>query len=305
MKRSRFFPWLILPAALLAIAGCGGTTTVVVTSKTPPPTTTPTVPPVPTVDPALISLCFGPGVDPATVGEVDKVLFLAAIGPLGYPTVRLPPGTPEKPYKLSGTPDNNFTGSFVSGVSVDPFGKSAPYKSSLYLQLCNTSSVSTYTLQGISVKLASFTPLTGTVDAWTPTPCDTTYYQNAPAKVIEEGGCGGAFVDDLSATATFSSATSGTVVTATPTGSHGSLPMADVTGPLTADIALTLPATAGTYAFAIGVQLDGITSSFASSGAGDLYAPISVLWSGQACADPTMSSKIPASPVANYICPIP
>ncbi len=301
MKRARSFLWLAVPLLVVAACGTPATVTVATTATaTTAPTATATTPPAPTVDPTLIASCFGTGVDPATVGQISSVLFTANVGPLAYPLVQLPSGTPAKPYHLSGSASANFPGSF-QGVALDPFGKDAPYKSSLFVQICNTAKAATHTVQAISAKLVSFTPLTGTVDAWTPIPCDTTYYHNTPANVTEEGGCGGAIVDDLNLTGTLSATTVGTIISPV-IGSHGSLPNSLV-GQESADITLTLPATPGTYAFAVGVQVDGMPMVFAGPSAPDVYAPVSHLWSGTACTTPSNLSQIPASPAGDYICP--
>jgi hypothetical protein len=300
MKQMRWMLWLVLPT-MLVVAGCGGTTVTVgnVATATVAPTSTATTPPAPTVDPGLIATCFGPGVDPTTVRQIDSVIFTANIGPLAYPLVQLPSGTPAKPYKLTGAADT-FAGSFLP-VRVDPFGKDTPYHASLFVQICNTASAATHTVQAISAKLVSFTPLAGTVDAWTPTPCDTTYYHNSPAKVVETGGCGGSYVDDLNLTGTLSVTAPGTIIT-TVVGSHGSLPNSLV-GQESADVALTLPATPGTYSFAVGLQIDGMPMAFTGPGTAFVYAPVAHLWSGKACTTSGNLALIPASPAADYICP--
>jgi hypothetical protein len=307
MRSPRRLSICCISAVFLLLIGCGSTsnaaapmpTATVVPTLAPTETPIPTATPAPTVNPATAQACFGKNVDLHSVGQIGTVLFHVDVGVLTYPAVQLPVGIPLKPYRLSGTPWD-FTGSFVAGVKVNPTGK--PYASRLAVSLCTPSST-TAQLQSLRVKLTDFAPYTDALDVWMPIPCATSYYQNTPAKVMEIAGCGGNVPRDLTAKATLSATTSGTVAAAQPDGNVGSFPLT-LKGAQLATIEVTLPTSPGFYSLAVVAQIDGKTATIATPpGVKYLYAPVTHSWGGRACTASAMLAQIPASPVGNYLCP--
>lgn len=263
-------------------------------------TTAPSPTPVPTVDPATLALCF-PDTDAMTVAQSGDILFTLGNGPLGYAQVQLPDSTLPSPYRLQGTIDNNFKGSFVDEQKVNPYGVK---NMSLYLSLCNASKTVPHTFQGASVKIASLTPRTNPLNTWIPLPCDTTYF-TPPSVVTEVGGCGGSIgPTDFSLSGAFGASDS-QGASALAKSDSGPLALSVLpTKSASGLVAMGLPITRGAYTFSISLTIDGIATTFGGMTSPITFDPSPVVWNGAACTNPAMLSLIPTSPIADYICPV-
>jgi hypothetical protein len=257
------------------------------------------VKPAPILTPDQYKQCFGTlgTIDSSIVGQIGDIVFYSTVGRPGmnYPYAVLPEGT-TSPYRLQGQWQDNFTSSFVGWA--DPSGKDHPFGSMLFVQVCNLSTTATHHLTETGALINNFKPYTGSLNAWVPYPCFTSYYINNPAQVVENGGCGGAFVPDVQGTATFPKGSrTGTVVKGKMTG-DGTLAPGQT---ISVGLDVTLPSVPGTYTLVPTLQIDhgNVHSGLTDDVVGTyLYAPVAHLWDGNACT----KQSVPSSPVGNFIC---
>jgi hypothetical protein len=177
--------------------------------------------------------------------------------------------------------------------------------------VCNVSSTVRHTLQGVSVRIRSFTAYTGQLNQWN--------WCHGAVDSQHHGtgsGCGGALVGCVCFFATFpASAGAGDTVTATQTDGTLNRPGdGGVNFPFTLDpgkgmivIANVGPPTApGRYVFDIGVSYDsGSSPVYAPTPTPEvLLAPVAHTWDGPTCLNsPALLAQItPTTPETYYIC---
>jgi hypothetical protein len=165
----------------------------------------------------------------------------------------------------------------------------------------------------ISVRLASFTPHTGSLVAWSL--CNDGTYE-AQAQMASTGGCGGGYSVNEYLHATFAAdAAVGATVTASqsstsPTGPNDpnpfpGLPLSLAPGhSVSVAVVVTVPTAPGTYTFAFGLATGTAAPVYFSTSSPTLFAPITTHWSGQNCTTMAMRAQIPAATQPTYyICP--
>jgi len=304
---------IVTAVALLALAltGCeaaatsptGAASAMLTATPTATPTTTAT--PKPTANTAnLPSGCSSmSGESLSRVGDLDVSQVAKA---LSYPDWTIPQGTPNQPLQIS----SSATGSPAQGaVAVGSHGTTDGY---FTFSVCNLSTSQSYTLQSVSIRVASFTPYSGALSVWSP--CEDGTY-DAQTQSAFNGGCGGGFGTNEYLQATFpSNAGVGASVIAqvlsTSAGPNDpnpfpKLPLSLAPGHSVGMAAtLSLPTTPGTYTFAFGIAVGSASPTYFSTSSPTLYAPITLDWSGQNCTTTAMKSQIPASTQhTQYICP--
>lgn len=259
-------------------------------------------------DASLVARCFGQGVAPNAVARVGDILFAGDVGPIVFPQAQLPDNTPLRPYKLTGDPSKGFPGSFVGNSYVDPMGPGTPFATNFSLLVCNSSLAKSHVLNAVNVRITRLIPHTGDLNAWQPLPCSTSYFSTASG-VVTQGGCGGANVAQLYASADFADqAQVGTVAEARPTDGGATRVTISPGATLAVSIASRLPHHQGAYTFALGVSVDGAAVSYGPPSHPSLYAPITQEWDGVSCQNDAMRAQLPAlgsNPVAYYLCPRP
>src|SRR5262249_1539043 len=99
------------------------------------------------------------------IGDIYLAVYLTG---LAYPSVKLPSGVPLKPFKLAPESDPN------RGLPAQP--KVNPsLDGGLYVTVCNASKSLSHRIDGATVRVESFVPVTGDLNSWQF--CDA-YYQN-------------------------------------------------------------------------------------------------------------------------------
>lgn len=294
----------LITVLAVALAGCGGSTTSARStsaSTVTPRTSTPTVPdgptPWPTVTPDGTPCGNNMGQQPGVV-RVGDLLVAPAFADIGAILYQLPDGTPLQPLKI---PQQSSNGQFP-GWPISTVGAK-----DVYAAVCNASTTTAHRVQGARVKLTSFSPYSGQLNAWD----YCAGYYARPAGVTPLNCDRGAAPTDEMLQATFASNSPvGTIVAATQSGP----PPSDGFGPLPAvlppgiimflHLGLTAPVAQGTYAFAVSVTVDGTQLPFTNA-ALLLLAPIAHTWNAQACTSSGMLAQIPpaTNPPTPYICP--
>lgn len=247
---------------------------------------------------------FGPQSQPLV--QVGNLVVSQATTGLSYPSYQIPQGAGTKPLALSGPMANPNTAAAPVNPSLKGVG-------GFTFMICNASASNTVTVQSVSVRVASFTPFSGSLSAWNP--CQDGSY-NAQSQTMFGGGCGGGLSTNKQLQASLpSGAGVGATATATQvsTGDTGPnqpnpfppLPLALTPGQsVTVTMGLTAPTTPGTYTFALGLAVNTAAPVFFSTSAPAEFAPVAHEWSGQNCATSTMQAQIPsATQPTYYICP--
>jgi hypothetical protein len=311
--------WVGAILAGMLLVGCGSpaaTQSTVRSSNTatavPPPTPTATqaATPLPTADPAQAAAAcrWNQGLSSGAVHVGDLFISRISLG-LANPDVMLPDGTPLKPLQVQTAISSNAwaSGSFTPPPAmVNPALKEQ--LGSFDISICNGSPTQSHVVQGTSIRIDTQTPYSGQLNVWKS--CTVAYSRQQPGGA---GGCGGGYAGEEYLHATFASgATAGAVAAAVQTnvgavpGNHGPLPVTLAHGStLELSTGLTLPSAPAMYTFSLGITVDGATSIWLPVSGSMLFAPVAHVWSGVACAAPTMQSQIPAAtnPPSYYICP--
>jgi hypothetical protein len=290
-----------LAATLFAVVGRPSTSPAQSSTPTattlPTATTQPTATPQPTQNTTVGVVNSGHPCSTDTSGrtsyvyigdlKVSKVDFANA-----YPANELPANLdPAKPYQLPGNLPN------PPNPSVNP----EPWYD---LTVCNTSNTTSHVIRSLTVRIAAFTPYSGTLNSYMF--CDG-YYQRPNG--VSGGGCGGGLAADEWLRADFAAnATAGAQVTATQDGSNiGNAPPLPVSlGPgqmLFIAIRMTPPTAPGTYTFAFGLNYDSVTPARISTMLPTIFDSAAVKWTGSNCTKPALLSQIPASDTTGkYVC---
>src|SRR5262249_31391220 len=148
-----------------------------------------------------------------------------------------------------------------------------------FATICNASTTKSHTLTGLSLRIASFTPYTGQLNAYND--CDGFYSRpNGPGG----GGCGGAVADPNPGTATFAptAAAGVTVAISNPTGTPLPSSLKPGVG-YGLNLGVVPPTAPGSYTFALGIALDSAAPVFAPISHPVLLASVAHKWTGQAC----------------------
>lgn len=306
----------LIPLAALLIAGCGapsaGISPPATSATTPAPTATNAPTPVPTADLSTLSGPCAPasGSQATTVPhyQIGDLIITEARLSLAYPAQQLPDGTPLQPLQL---PSQNLNAEFPDSPPVNPHLKENA--SGYQFLVCNNAPTQAHVIQSVSVRIASFTPYGGQLNAWQF--CDGTFVRPHGANA---GGCGGYAYFDEYLHATFPADARASVAVAAAQTSTGTAPVPGATPAaplpvtlapgqsLSFDIGLTPPTTPGLYAFAFGLSVDDQSPAFFSTAQPVLLAPVAHKWTGPACEAPAMQAQIPqtvTNPPTQYICP--
>lgn len=315
MRRNLARNLVTVGTALLALAlsACGGASTTGPTGgaavTAPTATATATAAATATAQPTSNTTGMPAGCsDMATASttRIGDLVFSKETKALDYPDWTIPPGTPTQPFRIT----QSATGSPAPGSVEVGSGATDGY---FTFMVCNASTTRAHMLQSVSVRVASFTPYSGPLLAWSP--CGDGSF-DAQTRTARSGGCGGGFAANEYLQANFSaSAGVGAIVTAqvsstSPAGPgdpnpYPSLPLSLAPGHMVSmGATLTVPTTPGSYAFAFGLAVDSTSAAYFSTSSSELYAPITQHWTGQNCTTTAMQSQIPAaSQPTQYVCP--
>jgi hypothetical protein len=313
-----------LGAMILVLGACGSTSSVVV--STTPTSTLLTLPPtrvaLPTpgqpVDPIVTAYCFGPQANTWQATQFGDLVFAPVfLGPLTYPSVMLPDGTPlNQPFKMAqdNVPTSPGTGyvDFSASPATNPTLTGGSKGAGFVLNVCNVSSSARHVLQSVRVHIDSFAAYGGQLNQWNW--CDgsiDSHHNPSPQ------GCGGASAMCVCFSAQFpATAGAGAEVTASQTeGSRynpgdgkGNFPYVLDPGKTSIQIMVTTvaPTAPGRYVFDIGVTYDDHPLPvYAQTSAPEvLLAPVAHQWSGMTCQNtPSLLAQItPTTPETYYIC---
>jgi hypothetical protein len=315
-RPSRLRTWVAVIAAALVVALLGGSfyalrathnsgTSITPTATTAQPTATATPMPSATVTITATSIytltsaqynagcqthLSSGGASFYQIGDIYVAIYLTG---QAYSSVKLPAGTPLKPFKLGSASDPN------RGLPAKP-EVNPSLNGGFYVTVCNASKSVSHSIDGLTVLIKSFVPFANDLNSWQF--CDA-YYQNGQ---VTGGGCGGGATSDLDLSATFAAnAGAGAVVPANvdPQSIAPPPPLTRQPGQ-SADIrlAVTPPTTLGTYRFSVSLMVDGARLPFATLMDELLLGPARK-WTGDACATPAMQSQIPTGSTDAYICP--
>jgi hypothetical protein len=298
---------------MLVFAACGSTSPTVARTATSTPTHAPTA--TATVDPSVVTACFGAGSADWQVTRVGDLLFARiTLGDFVYESSLLPDGTPlTQPYKFTSTDINHLESDFANNPVTYPglgrYGFSAG--------VCNVGATQ-HTLTSVSASIGSFTAFPGQINPWN-------HCNGFVNSHLQQGGtgCGGAMAGCMCFRAEFpATATTGAIVPTTQTDASlnspgdgaGKLPLplapgkglgffVAIANPGTTGGAFTF--TAGYYAFHVGVAMDGAAPTYSpNTSPAVLLGPVAHVWNGQNCtATPALAAQITAtSPETYYIC---
>lgn len=299
--RHRHRPFLAAAAVTLlalALSGCGRTVSALKVTPSAPtetptlfPTATPT--PSPTVTPIPTDCVSQLNHAQNLVHSGD--LLVSMEFSLAYPSNKLPDNLPFAPYNMTG-----FTGGKIpTDPSVNP--NLVLPSGGYWGVVCNASASATHPLTGLSLRINSFTPSPGQVNAWNV--CSTTYTRQGG---VGGGGCGGGIADPNCAQATFpAGAGAGATTPLAPTGCT-MIPLPRGLAPgigFPFNLGIIAPTAPGTYTFSLGISLDGAAPVYVPVPHQLLLDPSARVWDGQSCTTPAMQSQIPANDTAAYICP--
>jgi hypothetical protein len=305
MRRLRFGLLSSVTLTLvLALSGCGAPNGPNGQESGPQPTVAPTITLLPTATSESIydyPITPIPGcsetptlTQPAyvTIGGLSvsvPLRFITSSGAL------MPNGEPIAPYQVPVSASDSEVGAFHPNPPVNPQLAQSGY----VIQVCNRSRA-THTLKGIRVQVASFTARPGIITSWSLCgPQEEGPYN--PAQQAYLTNCGGGGFGGSILSATFSS-----------DGPGASAPVASKSWPVTIPagqgvpflIDLTGLGRQGMYTLSFAATADGASGSITSGDGSFLNAPNAIIWSGAACATPTMQGKFGANPQdAYYVCP--
>jgi hypothetical protein len=224
--------------------------------------------------------------------QISDIYLAIYLTGLAYSSVKLPAGTPLKPFKLGSASDPN------RGLPAKP-EVNPSLNGGLYVTICNASKSVSHHIDGLTVRVDSFVPFTSDLNSWQF--CDQ-YYQNGQ---VAGSGCGGGATSDVDLTAIFAANAGAGAVAPAILGAqtNNQLPLTRQPGQ-SADIRVAVipPTVLGTYRFSFSVTVDGANLPFAVF-TDDLLLGPARKWTGAACAQPAMQSQIPAGSVDAYICP--
>lgn len=303
-RRRLLYGCALVALSCVILAGCGASTGKTLGKTTPGVLPTATVTPWPT---DIVAPTVPPQVTPCSTAlfanqrmgygqQGDIIVGALDFQPPTYPGFQLPTNLPLAPYEVNGPIGGKGNGGPYALPLSNP-GKG------FALMLCNSSATQTHTLSSVTMKVASFTPYSGTLNEVRE--CAMVYSRQGMAG----GGCGGAAAFDMQLTGAFpTSAPTGTVITMQNSGSSNlSLPVTlQPNQILFILLGPTLPSLSGTYSYAAGVSIDGAPVTYAPSGTTPaLYAPVTHSWDGNNCASSAMQSQIPpaTNPPTYYLCP--
>lgn len=236
----------------------------------------------------------------------DLLISAPMLSGLSYPSFKLPESTPLKPYRV------NDSGGLQDQPALEPMNVNPSMlepDGGYLIAVCNVSTATRHTVQGVSVRFDDIAAYTGQLNQWNL--CDGPYYTQSGNV---SGGCGGGMSMDENMHATFpADAAQGATVQAIQTSTGSGQPNGPSFGPLPVtlapgqgfvlDVGLTAPSAPGTYSFSFAIRVDGTALPFQLATPHVLLAPAAHKWSGQACLSSDMKSQIPSSPAAAYICP--
>lgn len=302
-----------LVAALLALtlSACGSASSPAGGAAGSTPAASPTATSLPAANAAnlpqgCVDMAQGGLAQKSALMQMGELVVSAAQFGLTYPATQIPQGTPQQPLAL------NASGA-IPGAKASPINPQMDEPGGFIFAICNTSSTQSYTIQSVSARIASFTPFSGSLGAWSPC-VDGTY--DAQTQSASAGGCGGGVSVNESLHATFAgTAGIGATVTAAQTGAspaaptdpnpYPSLPVTMAPGQdVSVNVGVTVPKAPGTYTFSLGLAVGSAAPVYFSTTAPALFAPVTAKWTGQNCAAPAMKAQIPASTQhAQYICP--
>ena len=223
---------------------------------------------------------------------------------LAYPVEKLADSTSlAHPFQLN---DDTGSQTFAGIPETNPDIKDDGYG----FFVCNNSASRSHIVRSVAVRIASFTPYTGQLNAWQP--CDGAY---STVNGTRGGGCGGGAIFDeyvhatLPASGGVGASATGVV---TSTGNDNStgpnfppLPLSLAPGKRVSIVfGLTIPTAPGTYAFTLSLRVDGVAATKFWTSTPALFAPVAHQWNGQACEVAGMKAQIPSTgPETFYICP--
>jgi hypothetical protein len=313
-RPSRLRTWVAVIAVTLVVAllggsfyalqtartgGTTGTPTATTAQATDTPLATATATPLPTISAAQFRAVCPNGYAGGNIYQIGDLYVAVSLTGVNYPSSKLPDGTLLKPFKLASTTDK------YRGLSPMPEVNPNLNDTGLFVTACNASRSISHRIDGVTVRIESFTPFTGDLNTWQY--CDT-FYQNGHE---DGGGCGGGFVYDEKLNASFATgAGAGATVAAdfVSAGTDGTndvppLPITRKPGQsLNMNLTVTTPTASGTYHFSFSVKVDGANLAFALF-TDDLLIGPARKWNGAACLKPEMQAQIPADSADAYICP--
>jgi hypothetical protein len=272
-RPSRLRTWMAAVAVTLVVALLGGsfyllqasrdngtpatpTATTAQATDTPIPTATATATPLPTITAAQFRAACPNTPAGGNMYQIGDLYVSVDMG-FGYPSSKLPDGTPLKPFKLGPATDK------YRGLPVMPLVNPELQGGGFDIKVCNASKSVSHRVEGVSVRIDQFAPLATDLNSWQY--CDT-FYQNGHE---DGGGCGGGFVYEEKLNADFAvNADAGATVAATfvEAGAEGSTPLPLVRRPgqgVQMTVTVTPPTTPGTYRFSFSVKGDGVNLPFA------------------------------------------
>jgi hypothetical protein len=175
------------------------------------------------------------------------------------------------------------------------------------VNICNSSTTATHTLQSLGMQITAFAPDTAT-NVNVQAGCD----QAVSAKQGPMGGCGGSLGPSDQFTATWASgAPSGTSVTLKQTTNQSTTTILPATvAPTkvyTAFIGMNYPGKPGTYTFQFGMQVDTVPLAYLGGTTYPLFMAAGAhVWSGSACwSNASWKAQVLASTSGYYLCPQP
>jgi hypothetical protein len=276
----------------------------------------------------VLNSCFGPGSSASLTGVQigDLVLTTPRMGPLADPLVEVPAIKPPKQLQASGPED--YALDFASSPLVDPALFGLP-GAGLEVGVCNVSSDTAHTLNGVSFQLASFTAFKGKVqvgvwNACYPPVSSHLQLQSQPSTCASGGppplsvclcfygrmafGVLGNGLTVAQSVGTTVDMVQDQADLNTPGDNLGKLPLVLAPGQsISLFLDLTLQGMSdGTYTIAFGMQMDGGAATFSPASPLLLFPSSTVLWTGDNCYSPGMllgMPQTPTSPETYYICP--
>jgi hypothetical protein len=314
-----------LGVVALALGACGSTSVVVTGTPAPKVPTATATKPAPTASPTasvavgVITACFGADAASLHVTQVGDLLFApVTLGGLTYPSIMLPDGTPlTQPFKMAhdNVPGAGGAGGYVdfpsSPLTNPALGNNGSKGDGFVLRVCNVSGGARHVLQGVSVRIQSFTDYSSQLNQWNWCDGSLDSHHNPTAQ-----GCGGAVAACTCFDAQFPAGAPTVGETASATQTDGSLNapgdgLANFPYVLAPGKAIGITVTLGApgpgrYVFTIGVRYDGGSSPiYAPTPAPEvLLAPVAHKWDGMTCMNtPALLSQItPTAPESYYIC---
>lgn len=252
--------------------------------------------------PIVVTVAATPASPTASASSCPRMIAPTQVGDLliDKPSVlygfnadyMLPDGLPTRPLAIT----LRDAGSFVLGAPLQ--GRTVVQPDGFVITICNTSTTQVRSLTAFGVTLASLMPYVGSLNALN----GCAYLYGRPNGV--GGECASGFSPDIELTARFpSDATSGAVVTQTPSSSVALSPGQS----MTVSFEIHPPSNAVIAVYRIGLGIDGaaITYPAALTTQPSTDASVARHWSGQYCQTAQMQGELPSPLPANtyYACP--